>query len=117
MVHNYRGVSLLSTAYKIYTAILNEKLKEDLEKKKILSETQAGFRKQRGTIDNVYILQHIVERELTRKGGKVYAFFVDVKSAFDNVNREMGSNGKDWNRHSFNREDKRNLQKHGKNRK
>ncbi|XP_015440284.1 PREDICTED: uncharacterized protein LOC107195037 [Dufourea novaeangliae] len=86
---NYRGISLLCTAYKIYAAVLNEKLKEEIEKNKILPETQAGFRKGRGTMDSAYILHHIIQRETTKKRGKVYAFFVDLKAAFDSVKREQ----------------------------
>lgn len=34
----------------------------------ILSETQAGFRKRRGTIDNIYVLNHIIKKEIRKKG-------------------------------------------------
>lgn len=83
---NYRGVSLLCTGYKIYAEILRERLEEKIVKKKLLSESQGGFRKGRGAMDNIFILNHVVQRE-KRKGEKVYAFFVDLKAAFDNVDR------------------------------
>lgn len=88
-VGNYRGISLLNTAYKIYAAIINERLKKDIEGKGILPDGQAGFRKCRSTIDNVYILQHAVEMELLKKKGKLFAFFMDLKAAFDKVPREL----------------------------
>jgi len=44
-VRNYRGIILLCTAYKIYAAILAERLREEIEGKGSLPETQAGFRK------------------------------------------------------------------------
>lgn len=49
---NFRRITLLNTAYKLYAAVLNEKLKTEIESKEILSDTQAGFRKatSRGTI-------------------------------------------------------------------
>jgi len=56
----------------------------------MLPESQAGFRKGRSTIDNIFVLNHIVQREnLKRKEEKkVYAVFIDLKAAFDNVDRE-----------------------------
>ncbi|XP_053989911.1 uncharacterized protein LOC128882350 [Hylaeus volcanicus] len=38
-------------------------------------------------MDNVYILQHLAERVTITKKGKLYALFVDLKAAFDKVNR------------------------------
>lgn len=85
---NYRGISLLCTAYKIYAEVLRGRLEKEVEEKKMLPENQGGFRKGRGTIDNIFILNHIVQREKRSKEGKVYAMFVDFKAAFDNVNRK-----------------------------
>jgi len=58
-VRNYRGITLLCTAYKIYAAILAKRLREEIERKGSLPETQVGFRKGRGTMDNVRILQQV----------------------------------------------------------
>lgn len=68
--------------------ILEEKLKQELERKEILQETQAGFRAGRRTMDNLYILNRTVDKELEKKGGKVYAFFIDLRAAFDTINRK-----------------------------
>ena len=54
---NYRGVTLLNTAYKICASILNDKLIKELEDK--LSEEQLGFRKGRGMEDAVYIMNYV----------------------------------------------------------
>ena len=110
---NYRPISLLSTTYNIF-AILNEKLRKETEIKKILPELQAGFRQHRGTIDNGYILQHIVERETQKKKGKVYAMFVDLKAVFDTVQRgklwkDMEKSDKGRYRKRSNRESKINI--------
>lgn len=85
---NYRGVTLMDTGYKIYAGILNERLKREIEGKNLLYEGQAGFRKGRGTMDNIYILKRVVDDEVHGKGNQVYACFVDLKAAFDKVNRE-----------------------------
>ena len=79
----------MDTAYKIYAGLMNERLKEEVEKR--LEEGQYGFRKGRGTVDAIYTLNYIANREIAKKKGKVYAFFADLKAAFDRVNRkELG---------------------------
>jgi len=88
-VTNYRGVTLLCTAYKIYAAVLAERLRQQIEREGLLPETQAGFRIRRSTVDNVYILQHAIKKELRKKGEKIYGFFMDLKAAFDKVDRKM----------------------------
>lgn len=87
-VDNYRGITLLDTAYKIYAMVLEKRLMRDVEEKQILHDSQAGFRKERGTIDNIYTLNYAVQQEISRKQGKLYAMFADLKAAFDKVNRE-----------------------------
>lgn len=49
-IENYR---LLCTAYKLYADALTERLRAEVEEKSALSETQAGFRRKRRTIDNI----------------------------------------------------------------
>ena len=39
------------------------------------------------TVDNVYIIRHIVQREKEKKRRNVYVFLIDLKSAFDKVSR------------------------------
>ncbi|XP_020285268.1 golgin subfamily A member 6-like protein 6 [Pseudomyrmex gracilis] len=87
---NYRRISLLCTAYKIYAEIIREKLEKEVEEKDLLPESQAGFRKEKSTLDNIYVLNHVVQREKEKERGerKVHALFIDLKAAFDNVDRK-----------------------------
>lgn len=85
---NYRGVSLLSLVSKCYTYILNTRLVKWVEQEKKLTETQAGFRKGYSTVDHIFTLNAIVEKRLQKKGGKLYACFVDLRKAFDSVHHE-----------------------------
>lgn len=39
----------------MYVEVYAERVREDIEKKMLISENQAGFRKERGTIDNVFL--------------------------------------------------------------
>ncbi|XP_076645564.1 uncharacterized protein LOC143355012 [Halictus rubicundus] len=47
-VEEYRGGTLLQTAYKVYAAILTERLREEVEGKGLLPASQTGFRKGAG---------------------------------------------------------------------
>jgi len=42
-----------------------------------------------GTIDNIYVLNYLVNRQINKKKGKLVAFFVDLRAAFDTVDREV----------------------------
>jgi len=64
-------------------------LREEIERKGSLLETQAGFRKGRGTMDNVRILQQVINKEISKKRGKMYGFFIDLKAAFDKIDRKI----------------------------
>ena len=79
MLKDYRGVSVLCATYKVSTTVLNERLKNDDP------NTQTGFCMNGSTIDNVYIIQHIVQREMEKKLRKVYSFFIYLRSVFDKV--------------------------------
>ena len=51
-----------------------------------LSDAQFGFRKDRSTVDAIYILQSIVQHVLNHKN-RLYCAFVDLRKAFDSVYR------------------------------
>lgn len=72
-VEDYRGVTLLNTMYKVYTMV-ERRLEEEMEEKRMLPDSQAGFRRGRGTMDNVYVLNCVVNKELQEERGEVDAF-------------------------------------------
>jgi len=87
---NYRGISLMCTAYKVYTELIRRRLEVQIEGRNCLPETQAGFRKGKSTMDNIFILTHLVQKEKSEeKENRLYAFFADLCAAFDNVDREI----------------------------
>lgn len=65
-----------------------ERLREEIEGKGLLPPSQTGFRKGMGTIDNIYTLNYLVNRQINIKGGKMIILFVDMKAAFYSVDRE-----------------------------
>ena len=52
-----------------------------------LSEGQAGSRKGRGTMEQVFVSNTIIGNRLKRKGRKLHVAFVDFAAVFDKVNR------------------------------
>uniref|UniRef100_UPI003AF6F7D4 RNA-directed DNA polymerase n=1 Tax=Thiolapillus sp. TaxID=2017437 RepID=UPI003AF6F7D4 len=85
--NNYRGISLLSVASKCYTTVLRNRLTKWMDDHEKVVEAQAGFRKGYSTIDHIYTLSAVIEKYLSRKGGKLYVAFIDLQKAFDSVNR------------------------------
>lgn len=47
-VEDYRGMTLMRSLYMIYTAVLGERLRKEIDEKGILSKSQAGFKKEWG---------------------------------------------------------------------
>lgn len=100
---DYRGISLLSVVYKLFSAILNRRLTRYCEKNGILEEEQGGFREDRGCIDQVFSLYSIVGERMG-DGKDTFMCFIDIKKAYDKVWRdglwrclaEYGVKGKMW---------------------
>ena len=86
-VNDFRGVTLTPSLYKVYTAELAERLRKEVEEKGMIPPNQAGFRKGMGTVDNVYVLNYFINRQVSRKGGLIVLFFVDLRAAFNSVDR------------------------------
>ena len=83
---NYRGISLINCIAKIFSAILNERLK--IWMKDIYSHSQFGFRENHRTSDSLFILKSLINKYVHKNKKKLYLCFVDLKKAFDSVWRE-----------------------------
>jgi hypothetical protein len=83
---NYRGISLLATASKIYAAILKDKLKIVAEEK---IEEQFGFRKGRSCIDidAILVIKRLVEKR-KEFNCPLHMLFLDYEKTYDLVNRQ-----------------------------
>jgi hypothetical protein len=84
----YRGISLLSTVYKIYTAVLNERLLYFVERNSIYKDEQNGFRKHRSCAEHIYTLTSIIRNRKTA-GKPTFVGYVDFEKAFDRVDRDL----------------------------
>ena len=82
---NYRGVSLLNTAYKTLSNILFARISSFAEN--IIGNYQCGFRKT-FTTNQIFTLRQILEK--TKEFGiETHDLFIDFKSAYDTVSREQ----------------------------
>ena len=83
---NYRGITLVSCFGKLFTVIINERLKKWAEQNEIISDAQFGFKADYSTVDAIFILQSLINKTINKKK-KLYACFIDLKRAFDSVYR------------------------------
>ena len=84
--NNYRGISIISCLAKLFTKIMNNRLNTWVDEQNILTDVQYGFRKNRSTIDCIFILQGLIDIVLA-KGMKLYVCFIDYKKAYDLIDR------------------------------
>ncbi|UYV60127.1 hypothetical protein LAZ67_1000053 [Cordylochernes scorpioides] len=82
---NYRGIALISNFSKLFTTILRSRLNEWVERRNVIPENQAGFRRGRSCVDLIFTLTSLIQLSLRKKRGKLYVFFVDLRKAFDTV--------------------------------
>lgn len=84
----YRPITLLSCLGKLFTSVLNERLKTYIEIHNVVGEEQLGFRDGYSTIDGAFILHSLINIMKSRKKS-TYAVFVDLKKAFPSISRPL----------------------------
>ena len=85
---NYRGIAINSCIGKVFNSVLNSRLDNFLETNNIIHNSQIGFCKKCRTSDHVFVLKTLIDKYINRKGGKLFACFIDLKKAFDTVIHE-----------------------------
>jgi hypothetical protein len=83
-VSNYRPISLLTTLSKILEKLMKARLVDFLERFRILSENQFGFRNGKNTEGAIMRLTHFISQNLDN-GKKCIGVFMDLAKAFDTV--------------------------------
>jgi hypothetical protein len=81
---NYRPITLLNIAYKIFAIVLNNRLSRIVESK--LNDVQAGFRPNRSTTDNIFIVCQTFEK-CYEYNIDLHNMFVDYTQVFDTISR------------------------------
>lgn len=79
----------MQLAYKVYTAVLTERLREDVESKTILPPSQTGFKRWMGTIDQIFVLNYLINKRVAERSRRMVVMFIDTKVAFDSVDRDI----------------------------
>lgn len=86
--NNYRPISLLSVFSKILEKIVNSRLTAFLDKHKVLSDNQFGFRKGKSTEDAAIYLSNKISSFIDG-GEKCVGVFLDLCKAFDTVSKDI----------------------------
>jgi hypothetical protein len=82
---NYRGISLLSASYNVFSNILLCRLIPYADE--IIGDHQCGFQRNRSTTDQIFYICQILEKKW-EYNGIVHQLFIDFKKACDSVRRE-----------------------------
>ena len=83
---NYRTIALISHASKVMLEILQARLQQYMNHE--LPDVQAGFRKGRGTRDQIANIRWIIEKGRVQKN--IYFCFIDYAKAFVWITRNCG---------------------------
>ena len=86
--NSYRPISLTSCVYKLFESMLKNRLQWYVEVNEFLPNSQTCFCKGQSCIDNLTYLMLSIEEGL-EKNQNVLAAFLDITSAFDNVDCEI----------------------------
>jgi hypothetical protein len=81
---NYRGISSLSTSYKILSNILLSRLIPYADE--IIGDHQGGFLRNRSMTDQIFYIRQILEKKW-EYNGTVHQLFIDFKQAYDSIRR------------------------------
>uniref|UniRef100_A0A8C6L319 Reverse transcriptase domain-containing protein n=1 Tax=Nothobranchius furzeri TaxID=105023 RepID=A0A8C6L319_NOTFU len=81
---NYRGITLLSLPGKVYSKVLERRVRSIVESQ--IEEEQCGFRPGRGTVDQLYTLARVMEGAW-EFAQPIHMCFVGLEKAYDHVPR------------------------------
>ena len=81
---NYRPIALTSCICKVMERMINNRLVWYLERNKLISPMQCGFRKQRSTTDHLVRLESFVREAFVQRQHAVGVFF-DLEKAYEST--------------------------------
>ena len=83
---NYRKITILPALGKLFDIIMNNRLNYIKSSLHIEDPLQFGFKPKFGSVDNAFILSNVIDISASRRK-PLYVCYVDLKAAFDNINR------------------------------
>ena len=84
----YRRVTLSDVSGKLFSTIINRRLQMWVDMNNTIGEQQAGFRKDYSTVDHIFTLLAIVQKQLSLNR-KLCVAFIDFEKAFDSISRKL----------------------------
>ena len=85
---NYRGITVNNSTGIVFSALINQRLSDLLEKRGILGQIQNGGRKNRQGLDSLFVLRTILEKKSGNGHNNLKdlsLLFIDLAKAFDKV--------------------------------
>ncbi len=73
---------------KLFSIVLMRRLDTWAEDAQLRATTQFGFRQWQGTDEGSFLLKHVIDSYRTLQK-PVYAAFVDLRKAYDSIDREL----------------------------
>ena len=86
-VKDLRPIALLNATYKLFMAILKNKIESHIENTSEMDNLQAGFTKERRIEDNLFILNYCVNYSY-RYNKQLIVTAIDFSKAFDSIDRK-----------------------------
>ena len=86
-IRNYRPIALADTMTKLYTGLLAECMTDFAEYHDILSSSQEGFRRDKGTARQLLMMQNVLS-DAKIFGNDIYLMYVDFSSAFNTIDHD-----------------------------
>ena len=85
--NNYRGITLISCFAKLFTSVINNRLKNWANEYDIISDAQFGFKSNFSTTEAIFILNSLIENQLNKLKGSLFCCFIDLQKCFDSIYR------------------------------
>ena len=83
---NFRPISLIDVQYKIFSNIIRNRLSNFLESNGLFTDLQNGFRKGRGTSNNINTLINVLEDANDQTNDNLaHLVYIDLRKAFDSI--------------------------------
>ena len=84
---NSKGIAILSIAGKVLAKVMLKRLVQSISEN-ITPESQCGFRRDRGTVNMIFVARQLQEK-CREQHQDLFIAFVDLSKAFDTVNRQL----------------------------
>lgn len=84
-INNYRPISLLSSIYKLFSSIIEKRIRKTIENHQPVE--QAGFRRGFSTVDHIHSIEMIIDKYIEFQK-PLYIGFIDYRKAFDTLEHQ-----------------------------